>query len=73
MAEALLPPNLARLIEGGRRALEHAQKALDYLFGQAQDKFGLRGETLVHPAAGCAPARATSRGRPHCVRRRKLR
>jgi 2-keto-4-pentenoate hydratase/2-oxohepta-3-ene-1,7-dioic acid hydratase in catechol pathway len=50
MAEALAPSNLARLIEGGPRALEHAQKALDYLFGQAQDKFGPRGETLVFPA-----------------------
>jgi 2-keto-4-pentenoate hydratase/2-oxohepta-3-ene-1,7-dioic acid hydratase in catechol pathway len=51
MAEALVPSDLARLIEGGRRALEHAQKALDYLFGQAQDKFGPRGETLVYSAA----------------------
>src|SRR6516164_2101192 len=51
MAEALVPSDLARLIEGGPRALEHAQKALDYLLGQAQDKFGPRGETLVYPAA----------------------
>ena len=51
MAEALVPSDLAHLIEGGPRALEHAQKALDYLFGQAQDKFGPRGETLVYPAA----------------------
>jgi acylpyruvate hydrolase len=41
---------LARLIEGGARALDHAQKALDYLFGEAQDKIGPRGEALVHPA-----------------------
>ena len=51
MAEALVPSDLARLIEGGPRALEHAQKALDYLFGQAQDKSGPRGETLVYRAA----------------------
>jgi 2-keto-4-pentenoate hydratase/2-oxohepta-3-ene-1,7-dioic acid hydratase in catechol pathway len=51
MAEALVPSNLARLIERGPRALEHAQKALDYLFGQAHDKIGPRGETLVFPAA----------------------
>ena len=51
MAEALVPSNLARLIEGGPRALEHAQKALDYLFAQAQDKSGPRGETLIYPAA----------------------
>ncbi len=51
MAEALVPSNLARLIEGGARAIESAQKALDYLFGQAQDKRGPRGEVLVQPAA----------------------
>src|SRR5438128_5368225 len=51
MAEALVPSDLARLIEGGTRALEHAQKALDYLFAEAQDKFGPRGETVVYPAA----------------------
>jgi len=51
MAEALVPSDLARLIESGPRALAHAQKALDYLFGQAQDKFGPQGETLVYPAS----------------------
>ena len=51
MAEALVPSDLARLIEGGSRALEHAQQALDHLFEQAQDRFGPRGETLVRPAA----------------------
>lgn len=51
MAEALVPSDLARLIEGGPRALENAQKALDYLFGQAHDKQGPRGEVLVRPAA----------------------
>jgi len=51
MAEALVPSDLACLIEGGPRALEHAQKALDYLVGRAQDKFGPRGETLVYPVA----------------------
>jgi 2-keto-4-pentenoate hydratase/2-oxohepta-3-ene-1,7-dioic acid hydratase in catechol pathway len=50
LAEALVPSDLARLIEGGPRALEHAQKALDYLFGQAQDRKDPRGETLLHPA-----------------------
>jgi hypothetical protein len=30
MAEALVPSNLARLIEGGPRALEYAQKTLDF-------------------------------------------
>lgn len=51
MAEALVPSDLARLIEGGPRAIENAQKALDHLFGQAQDKFGPRGERLVFPAS----------------------
>ena len=51
MAEALVPSDLARLIEGGPRALESAQKALDHLFGQAQDKIGPRGERIVYPAA----------------------
>lgn len=51
MAEALVPSNLARLIEGGPRALDAAQKALDYLFGEAPDRSGLRGETLVRPLA----------------------
>jgi acylpyruvate hydrolase len=50
MAEALVPSDLERLIEGGPRALDNAQKAVDYLFGQALDKLGLRGETLVHRA-----------------------
>jgi 2-keto-4-pentenoate hydratase/2-oxohepta-3-ene-1,7-dioic acid hydratase in catechol pathway len=51
MAEVVAPSTLSRLIEGGPRALEAVQTALDYLFGQAQNKFGLRGERLVHPIA----------------------
>src|SRR4029077_14928114 len=51
MAEALVPSNLARLIDAGPRAVEDAQKSLDYLFGQAQDKLGVRGETLLFQAA----------------------
>ncbi len=51
MAEALVPSDLLRLIEGGPRAIESAQKALDHLFGQAQDKLGPRGERLVFPAS----------------------
>ena len=51
MAKALVPSNLARLIEGGPRALENAQKALDYLFGQAQDQLGIRAERLVYRLA----------------------
>ena len=48
MAEAVLPSDLARLIEGGSRALEAAQTALDYIFGAAADRLGPRGERLVY-------------------------
>jgi 2-keto-4-pentenoate hydratase/2-oxohepta-3-ene-1,7-dioic acid hydratase in catechol pathway len=51
MADVVVPSDLARLIEGGSRALEAAQTALAYLLGQAQDKLGPRGERLVHEAA----------------------
>jgi 2-keto-4-pentenoate hydratase/2-oxohepta-3-ene-1,7-dioic acid hydratase in catechol pathway len=40
MAEALVPSDLARLIEGGPRALEHAQKALDHLSGRHKTNSG---------------------------------
>ncbi|HZT87505.1 MAG TPA: fumarylacetoacetate hydrolase family protein [Stellaceae bacterium] len=50
MAEILVPADLARLIAGGSRALDYAQKALAYLFAQAQDQIGLDGHPLVHPA-----------------------
>ncbi|HYZ42936.1 MAG TPA: hypothetical protein VE687_20250 [Stellaceae bacterium] len=43
MAEVVVPSDLARFIKGGPRALEAAQRALDYLFSQAQDQFGPRG------------------------------
>ena len=51
MAEMVVPSELSRLVEGGSRTLDAVQTTLDYLFDQAQDKFGPRGETLVHPAA----------------------
>jgi hypothetical protein len=50
MADVVVPSDLARLVEGGPRALEAADSALDYLRGQAQDKFGPNGEMLVHQA-----------------------
>ena len=64
MAEVVVPSDLARLIEGGPRALEAAQQALDYLFGQAQNQFGPRGEALVHRATDVrlhAPRAANAR------------
>jgi acylpyruvate hydrolase len=51
MAEVVVPSELSRVIEGGSRTFDAVQTTLDYLFDQAQDKFGLRGEALVHPAA----------------------
>ena len=60
MAEVVVPSELSRLIEGGSRTLDAVQTTLDYLFDQAQDKFGLRGEALVHPQPMCA---YTRRGR----------
>src|SRR6266436_3651555 len=51
MAGVVVPSELACLIEGGSRTLDAVQTSLDYLFGQAQDKLGPRGETLVHRAA----------------------
>jgi acylpyruvate hydrolase len=50
MAEVVVSSDLARLIEGGPRALEAAQLALEYLFGQAQDQSGPSGENVVRPA-----------------------
>src|SRR5581483_4753455 len=47
-AEQQAPPDLMRFIEAGPLALENAQKAVDYLFGQAQSKSGERGEKLIH-------------------------
>jgi len=51
LAEALVPADLARLIEAGPRALDNAAEALDYLFGQAHDQKDPRGAALVYPAA----------------------
>ena len=35
LADALVPSDLARLIEGGSRSVDNAQQALDYLFSRA--------------------------------------
>src|SRR5512135_3244398 len=47
-AEQRAPADLMRFIEAGPIALENAQKAVDYLFGQAQSKSGEPGEKLVY-------------------------
>lgn len=57
MAEVLVPSDLARLIEGGPRALEHAHKALDHLFGQAPGEIRAPGRNARLPGRRCAAAR----------------
>ncbi len=47
-AEAEVPSDLARLVEGGPAALEKARIALEYVTGQSQDQNDPRGECLVH-------------------------
>lgn len=47
-ADRQAPSDLMRFIEAGPAALENAQKAADYLFGQAQTKTGERGEKLIY-------------------------
>jgi 2-keto-4-pentenoate hydratase/2-oxohepta-3-ene-1,7-dioic acid hydratase in catechol pathway len=51
LAEAQVPSDLARLIEGGPRALERADTALEYLVREAQDQRDPRGAPVVCPAA----------------------
>lgn len=54
LAEALVPAELGRFIEGGPRVLENAEKALGHLFGGADNQLGPRGERLVHPVGEVA-------------------
>jgi acylpyruvate hydrolase len=63
LASAMAPADLGEFIEAGPRALENAQKAIEYVTKRAGDKLGLRGETLVHDANGVrlhAPLPSTS-------------
>jgi acylpyruvate hydrolase len=46
-AAAIAPPDLARFIEGGKRALDNTQKSIDHLFGKASDQTGARGEQIM--------------------------
>src|SRR5438132_11256526 len=50
LAEALVPSDLARLIEAGPRALDNAEQALDYLFAAAPHQRDPRGTAVVYPA-----------------------
>src|ERR1051325_9935725 len=47
MASAIVPNELGLFIDSGPRAIEGAQKAVDYLSNRAADKKGIRGERLV--------------------------
>lgn len=47
-ADRRAPSDLMRFIEAGPAALENAQMAVDYLFGQAHTKLGEGGEKLIH-------------------------
>ena len=72
LASALVPSDLAMFIEGGARTLEHAEAALDHLFGDTHDLLGANGETLVHKASEVRLHAPASERRAHCVRRGKL-
>jgi len=56
LAGSLVPWDLARFIEGGERTLDNAEKALAYLFGEAQDKRDRRGESERRSRAACRAA-----------------
>ena len=49
MAAAVVPAELGAFIESGQRAIDGAERALEYLANKAADKQGLRGERLVEP------------------------
>lgn len=53
-AAEVTPPDLERFIAAGPAALENTQKAIDYLFGQAQTKQGVAGDTIVFDAKSVA-------------------
>ena len=51
LAEAMVPSDLAKFIDAGTRALDHAAAAIEHLFGDTHDRLGANGETLVHAAS----------------------
>jgi 2-keto-4-pentenoate hydratase/2-oxohepta-3-ene-1,7-dioic acid hydratase in catechol pathway len=61
LAAAFVPADLARLIEGGRRALDDAQRALDHL-AKAHDQKDPGGVDVVHTAASVQIHAPTPRG-----------
>jgi len=51
MAAAIVPSELGAFIESGARAVEGAQRAVEYLQSRAADRRGLRGERLIEARA----------------------
>ncbi len=51
LADALVPPNMRALFEGGDTSLETAHKALDYALHHDDGVVGPRGEAIFHAAA----------------------
>ncbi len=49
-ADVLAPSDLGRFIEGGQRALDNAEAALDHLYNSAHDQAGCHGEQLIFNA-----------------------
>ena len=49
LADALVPPNMRALFEGGDTSLEAAHKAFDYARHLDTEASGPRGEIIVHP------------------------
>jgi 2-keto-4-pentenoate hydratase/2-oxohepta-3-ene-1,7-dioic acid hydratase in catechol pathway len=47
MAAAVVPAELGAFIESGPRAIEGAQRAVEYLLQRAADRSGIRGERLI--------------------------
>ncbi len=48
LAQALVPADLGRFIEGGERTLEGAKAAIEHLFDDAGDQLGPRGGKMIH-------------------------
>src|SRR5207302_8003304 len=54
LAEALVPPEMRALFEGGDTSLEAAHKALDYVLQKHDSAPGPRGETIFYDAGEIA-------------------
>src|SRR5262249_7054885 len=50
LADALVPPQMRALFEGGDTSLEAARKAFDYVVHQNSDVAGPRGESILYAA-----------------------